>query len=285
MRSGMLGMAVLTAAIVGTIILGWALSTDVYEEEVTRYNPLADITGEFDTERSPDYIEYDPISNYTGYYTAASNGYFDGVNYTQSSPNNYRLNLQPTMLAADNYNVDSIASSESFYLDYWFTESGPMTKMIGTPKAVTIPELATALGYSNYDQITITNAGNTIDYSDLSGAVLFIYSAMGDLTPGSSNNIAIKNPSITTEINPHYPTTKWSYPILAATYNNQTKQVQLYSDNDLTQPVGVYTPSQVYLLYGTRGGAPLELGVSVYIESYDIPDSAYMDPSQGVTLS
>ena len=88
-RQGMLGVAVLAVAIAGALIGAWVMSMDVEEREVINFSPLTDITGLFDTEMAPQFTDYSPSSNYTGYWTSTSvdgeTRYFDGVDYTPAS--------------------------------------------------------------------------------------------------------------------------------------------------------------------------------------------------------
>ena len=103
-------------ALMGTILGAWIMSMDVNETTVTKYNPLAEITGEFDKEQTPDFVEYNPSTNYTGYYTPDSvvgdNKYFDGVEYKESAPNNYRLNLQPITDSSATYTLSDSFTSQ-----------------------------------------------------------------------------------------------------------------------------------------------------------------------------
>ena len=99
-KNGYLGACIIVLGVVMTIVGGYLLSIEVTDEEVTKYSYVADLNGLFDSEPAPAYIEYNPSTNYTGYYTDASvigiNKYFDGVDYDVSGqPNAYRLNLQP----------------------------------------------------------------------------------------------------------------------------------------------------------------------------------------------
>ena len=71
-KAGVLGVAILMVAIVGTLMGSWVMSMDVEEEQVIKYDPLADIVGLFDSEQTPTFTEYSPSTNYTGYYTDTS---------------------------------------------------------------------------------------------------------------------------------------------------------------------------------------------------------------------
>lgn len=90
-KSGMLGLCIVTIALFGTILSGFLLDVDSQTRQVTNYEYITDITGLFDIGNAPEYIEYGPSSNYTGYS-------FDTVNYTDAgSINQYRyISVQGT---------------------------------------------------------------------------------------------------------------------------------------------------------------------------------------------
>lgn len=119
MRDGMLGVVIIALAMVtafaGAYLAGITSST----EEVVKYNYLADVNGLFETEQYPQYIEFDPSTNYTGYYSEDSKkpheeGYFfaeDQVGFTaytdgKGNPraNNYKLDVHPE----DEYPEDGV---------------------------------------------------------------------------------------------------------------------------------------------------------------------------------
>lgn len=75
------------AAIMGTVVIGYASTVYESTEYVTEYTYITDITGIFETERSPTYIEYSPGDNWTGYYTDDEDS-TDGISYTESKTAN-----------------------------------------------------------------------------------------------------------------------------------------------------------------------------------------------------
>lgn len=82
-QSGILGVIVVVIALMGTIFGGYL--TNVHQENVTTtvYEPVTDVTSLFNFTQQPDYIEYNPAKNFTGY--SLSNGSGTGINYTSSS--------------------------------------------------------------------------------------------------------------------------------------------------------------------------------------------------------
>ena len=107
-RNGMLGVVIIALAIAGALFGGYLAGIDTEEVEVTKYDYLADVTGLFDYDESPQYIQFDPSTNYTGYYSETSYDgltekyYFasDEVDYDKSNQtNNYKINIKPTHTA------------------------------------------------------------------------------------------------------------------------------------------------------------------------------------------
>lgn len=83
-NNGMFGACICVLALLGTAIGGFVLNVHEDQREVTNYNFIADVSGLFSYSDAPEYIEYNPSSNYVGYTPGA-------VEYTQSSTaNNYR---------------------------------------------------------------------------------------------------------------------------------------------------------------------------------------------------
>lgn len=290
MRSGKMGAVVIMIAIVATLGVSWVMSMDVTETEVTKYRPLADISGEFQTGQTPQFVEYNPSTNYTGYYTDNSiindTRYFDGVEFTPSErANNFRVQEMPTTAETTSKDLSSYESTHSYAVKFWVRTTGIKTLNID-PNAVTIQELIGLLGYDGIDVLEVTNVGNVIDWESPTSYVALIFDAMTQLTPGS-DNIALKNPNITTDTGSGYPTTTWTLPIMACRYDASANSVELFYDNDMTQSVGIYTPDKVHVLYGKRSGATADtpLGNSIQVTALDFPDPQYMDPSQGVELS
>lgn len=279
MQSGKLGVAVIMLAIVGTIIAAYVISMDVEEREVIRYNPLVDLTTEFDRESTPEYVTYSPSTNYTGYYTDSSviagTQYFDGVEFGESSgANNYRLNLTPDYHAEGDVSLTGLTKSGDVRVNYWPT--------------------AMRNNWAQVDYIRITDL---LQQKSWEGDQIFIISDQGSFTDMGfftfygkpfDRNILMKNPEITDTYVRYYDQPGDNYlmfdasnldvPILACVYHSDTRLCELYYDTELQRSAGVSSYSDTVILYGSM------FGTSGDYEIYDFPPPAYMDPSKGVEL-
>lgn len=285
----MLGVAVLTVAIVGAIMISWAMSTDVTEQEVTRYNALADITGEFDSEKSPQYIDYSPSTNYTGYYTDDSvigdKRYFDGVDYTESTPNNYRLNLPPTTDVSGTLNMSSQTPDDSpLTLLYWTNTDTFYAK---STNHITFSAYAATIT-SAYDELYIVSSFTSYATGGFITFVPYNYAS------GQQNNILMKDPSLTGPVHYRDEPNSQNYididdsrlhvPILAAKYDATTRTLELFYDREMTDSAGIYQPDKVWILWDPDSGEGFHLGSTATTRMLDFPNPSYMDPSQGVSL-
>lgn len=92
-KAGYLGLAVVMVALFGSILSGLIFNVDKVQTVTTGYDYVTDITGLFDVSEDPQYIDYNPASNYTGYTnTISSNAFPSGISFIESSiANNYRI--------------------------------------------------------------------------------------------------------------------------------------------------------------------------------------------------
>lgn len=86
--SGKFGAIVVVLSIVLTIVIGYCSDVTKVEVEKTDYDYITDITGLFETEQVPEYIDYNPNSNYVGYTGPV-------VYEVSNQPNNYRFESAP----------------------------------------------------------------------------------------------------------------------------------------------------------------------------------------------
>ena len=99
-KSGMLGLCIVVLALFGTILAGFCLDVESQTRTVTNYEYVTDETGLFDIGNAPQYIEYNPSSNYTGYA-------YDTVNYTDAgSINQYRYVKSQGTTSTETVTVD-----------------------------------------------------------------------------------------------------------------------------------------------------------------------------------
>lgn len=74
-RKGMLGLTIAIVAIMGSVLLGFATSVTETTEREQRWDYLGDISGLFDYSKEPQYVEYNPAANWTGYNDLDRNHY------------------------------------------------------------------------------------------------------------------------------------------------------------------------------------------------------------------
>lgn len=300
-QTGALGVVVVIVALVGMLMGSWVMSMDVTEEEVTKYNALTEIGGLFESEKTPTFTDYNPSTNYTGYYTSISvigdTTYFDGVDFTEATnPNNFRVQGAPISTTVDHdFDLDTLTPTDTVRVSYFSTNAQTWNQRIMDDDAntMTMAEIAEALGYvSGNVKLTINNAQDPEDYSDFSDYVVFY---TDDMIAGSGvfHGVWFKNPSLTGylyqygvnhSMGPNFVTTssEVSNPIMGAVWDGIS--VTLYYDAECTRPVGTYTADAVSIAWGgTTGTASLNDVVDlVYLE---LPYPEYMDPSKGVVMA
>lgn len=85
-----LGVVIVLVSLVASLFIGVLTNTTSSNETVTDYSYVADMSQTFNYSEQPNYTQYNPTSNYTGY--LLSNETAPGVSYTESgSPSNYRM--------------------------------------------------------------------------------------------------------------------------------------------------------------------------------------------------
>lgn len=82
-ESGKFGAVVVVIALCLTVVIGTCTDVTKVEVERTDFDYITDITGLFETEQVPEFIEYSPNSNFVGYSGPV-------VYTTSNQPNNYR---------------------------------------------------------------------------------------------------------------------------------------------------------------------------------------------------
>lgn len=200
MKDGMLGVIIIALAMVtafaGAYLAGITSST----EEVVKYNYLADVNGLFDTEQYPQYIEFDPSTNYTGYYSEVSknpheDGYYfaeDQVGYTPNVDrydnirvNNYKLNLEPE--AYEEGTVDVSDCDSTYHMDDW---DPPYVLYFNYRTADNQNVEKRAYLDSNYATngiIGMTTLAKFLDYMGLHESGEYLLTATGEPSDGNSD--------------------------------------------------------------------------------------------------
>lgn len=291
--TGMLGVVTVTLALAFALLGAWALSTDVTEKEVVAFNPLADVTPLFEGTMAPEYIDYSPSTNYTGYYTDLSvindTIYFDGVGYAESnSVNQYKLKLPPTGTETDAYTLqDTYTTSGITYnaedtrFIYQYTPGQNQSTYTHT-YSYNIRDLAAALGYSG-QYLTITSTNVPTNWSNPNDRFVTFVPLYKTVTNVADERVAyVYNPQYT--IPSDDPAIKYRiYPILGCVYDQTTNTVSLYYDTDLTEVAFAgMAATDVYIWFDDLGEDYLDNKITIVAET--MPPVKYMDPSQGVDL-
>ena len=122
-KAGMLGLCIVVLSLLigvsGTVLL----NVDKTPVNTTDYDYITDITGLFEASREPQYLNFNPASNYTGYTNSVTSQYNPtGLVFTSTgSANNYRV---PTAIATPSagpsgtVNNDTSTGLISGYTDY-----------------------------------------------------------------------------------------------------------------------------------------------------------------------
>lgn len=106
----MFGACICVLALLGTAIGGFVLNVHEDQREVTNYNYVADVSGLFSYSDAPEYIAYNPSSNYVGYTPVGA------IEYTQSpTANNYRYVAQAGQTSTQTLVVDDDSVYPSDY--------------------------------------------------------------------------------------------------------------------------------------------------------------------------
>ena len=293
-RNGYLGAMVLIIALVATIVGSWALSMDVTEKETTQYNYLTELTGLFDTEQAPTYIEYNPSTNYTGYYTDPETKYFDGVDYTQADQRNqYRLKLAPSATyPSQSVDLSQLSSDSDYTLDFYYWTDNSSHSDTNDANHIKLSTLITDMTWTSLDEIILIS-----DFSSWtsSGFITFYTPEMLDRTFASlidgRHTLALKNPNLTGDLTINslvgntVPAAQVLNPVLACKYDSETGYAELYYDLDMNYSLGIYSPESVYLVWSNSTSSSFHLGNTINMEGADYPDPRYMDIRQGVQVN
>lgn len=117
-KKGMFGACICTIALVITAIGGFVLNVSEETRTATVYEQVADVTGLFDHIDTPEYIAYNPSTNYTGYSPSGS------VTYTPSATaNSYRYITQHGETRTATTTISSSSDYPADYGDFTFGES------------------------------------------------------------------------------------------------------------------------------------------------------------------
>jgi len=309
-RNGMLGVAVIAVALAAALMGSWVMSMDLEEREVTKYNQLADVTPLFGSEPAPEYITYDPVSNYTGYFTEDTiiDGvtYFGGVDFKESNrASNFRLNLAPEEFDSGTYDLSQIEEYDSdyryvMYADYnandgFYLKRNNFADNSSGGHTISLADLVETLNEGHdYDSFKFSSTDGLVFSNPYGVDVSVDWCVFSILSEWSkyrdsyyyidfASAAALQNPS------PAYKDHVVA-PKLSAVADLKLNQVILYYDNEFRDQAGIYTLDDV--LITTAGGVHtvtvpagyIAFGTTINYVVQNLPDPKYMDPSAGVEL-
>lgn len=130
-----LGVVIVLIALVTSLFVGVITNTTSTQETVTDYSFVADMSQTFNYSEEPNYTQFNPTSNYTGY--LLSNETAPGVAYTESgSPSNYRMatdqstntnTLAMSTVTPDSTLVRAQSVAENNNIRTWLDPANPNT--------------------------------------------------------------------------------------------------------------------------------------------------------------
>lgn len=137
---GLGGVAVVVLAAVAVIAAGFLLSGDNTSETRTQWNDVADITGLFTASTEPEYLEYSPSENFTGW-RYNNTYYMSGVSYTESATATDYIVPQADRSAVTGSEVtgNTIEVVSALWLGTW------VSTPINNPKMVTLDSVISGL--------------------------------------------------------------------------------------------------------------------------------------------
>jgi len=310
-KEGALGVVVVMVSVALALVGSWALSTDVNDVTVTGYDYVAEITGLFDADQAPEYIEYSPSTNYIGYYTDPTvivdkRPAFSGVDYVESSrANQYRLNPTPTSYANGSIDLTDYSGTYPFddpdfqitfaYIDENNGYERLRSNTTGT--TVTLTSYITDMGLdSSVNRLIIkSNTGlipSDYEYGQLAD-VDWILLTIKDQWRNAGSYYSCVVGTEEWMVNRGYSMgatapngVKVYAPFLSCIVDLSSGHTTLFSDNDCQNSIGIFVTDDVILSFGGTGTAATNINFdsTAFYDAQNIA-TKYMDPSKGVEVA
>ena len=284
-------MAVTTVAIMGTILMGFALSSETKTVEYDDWEYITNVSGLFETSQTPQYVQYNPSANWTGY-SLTNGGLIGGINYsTSQNANLYPIEKGPTYVNYTNLNIVNMNLNQaspptsSKIVESWgvvYNSTDTFKPVYGNngnnittnkPNVTTLKTIYDALDGDSYDQLTIKLDG-TMVWCKASDWTLstWVYSGGGVTTKYTVYTL-----------NTDYAST--AIPTGTITMTKATMSATFTATGGSPQLIG--NLDDVHLVYGGSGTGEgqIVLGTTITGQKITNVTPIYMDPSQGVSLS
>lgn len=290
-RSGMLGVTVLCIALAGALFGGYLAGVDTIEEPTIDYDYLADVSGLFDYDRSPNYIDFDSSTNYTGYYSPTTGEYFpeNRVYYNPyEGVNNYRVNLAPIESTEDTITLPGDSPSDEI-----------RQMRIAATDQISWTDDAESIRLTDVIAMVTQQTGGTFKIASQSGIGSYPGSGSGterildwvvianiDDFRGNGDYTCATREFIDTAVSPG------NYHMLALSCiaDLDLGIATLYYNNDFTDKVADISIDQCVVIYGgqpspTHSGRWLQLSYDADYTFDLFGPPRYLDPTRGVNLT
>lgn len=286
--NGKFGAVVIVLALIGTIVLGYCTDVTKIEGVRTDYDYITDITGLFETEQVPEYIEYNPNSNYVGYTGPV-------VYDVSSQPNNYRFVQAEGTTTEYPLTVDSSSDYPQ--------NSGFLPSDVGTTAFINYTgsqfDLGSAVSGLNglsYNVGVTLNKVTTLDYIIDSVPNFATYSTVNvDLSYSGAPVFIMKKAFSFYDVQRGDGQTQYVYHTTVSdleiptrlSINVSTEVVTAYR-GDTQIWTSVADAVKVIYGYSARTGGTFSPASSSVVMDFDLttsPTYGYADPTGGVTLS
>ena len=308
-KNGMFGAMVVVIGITLAIFGTYLLDVDTETHEVTKYNYLTDVLGLFAYNNSPQYVDYDLASNYTGYYTQASDPYVDGITYNTTKVNRYLLKFEPTSQDSSTEDLsqgtftDKITPSGSYngLTVMMFGENGtsnplwissyPIENMAtgssSDPYNIALDDILDAYGLRDYETVTITPVSDAIEDRILFTTTSDYTNITATSTYASYGFYATDTDSYS-RVNYMGKTVDVLKACLSCTVNTITGNIDYYSTTTPSPETWVRSVSlsDACVIFGgenTYSGVD-GFGTRISIDSYNSPDPQYLDIQKGIRV-
>lgn len=318
-REGMLGVVVVALALTGALFASYFAGIDSEQVEYTDYDYLADISGLFTYDQSPTYIEFDPSTNYTGYYSESTGEYWpeelvdynSNVNPTTGTPraNNYKVNLSPTSVTELTADVETLdpddplsGNSNVVYFsnthDTWVADSVSVGSIADLINKLQLPDNVNEIFLSSegaYTEDNMIEGDQTVDWNLFTTKSMWVHS---DFLVASEDTLYIwsdakfqaegKKPGYVGP--PPYPgmaDAVYHKMCLSCVVDVQKGVASLYSDKDHTILVEQVTVEDALVVYGdgrTVIGPPMvEFNTDISVKAWE-KHTDWLDPNYGVAM-
>lgn len=308
LREGMLGVIVIALALTGALFLSYFAGIESEEYEVTKYEYLADVSGMFEYDKSPTYIEFDPSSNYTGYYSEDTGeywpeeqvGYQPNIDATtgQIRVNNYRINLASIEEGSGQYDLSQISISDvddyKWIVSYIHYDSGSTTNFktsMWRGDAYYLKDVLEALDLDEYTEVRISLAdANWPTSGPLSvdiGTPVFVpiswFDSNSSINPTQYDYREVFLLATDISKDSYQSTRVVHYPVQSMIIKGNN--VQLYSDLEYKNILNQATTGSIVVFYGDADvGFAMDFGDTFSADYTIYPENSYLNPNYGVTM-